>query len=304
VSVEVLTYIALAAFLVGLAYKVSTWFRYTLGVEARDIPPSGRLTAALRGILSTALTKQSVLVLKALVLDVFLQKRILDESHLRWLMHMCIYAAFTLLVLFHALGDVITTRLFSDYYPTLNPFLFLRDLFGAVVIVGVCIAAYRRYLQKGTRLRTIASDHYAIGIVAVIVVSGLVLESTKIGSHAVFVQMVEEYGYGTGDPSFQPLEAYWEAEFGVVPPNAGAPHEAQFLAQGRAAHEESCADCHARPQWGFLGYGLARILRPAAPTLDRAHAVAVVWHLHVLACLLALAYLPFSKMFHLLATHP
>ena len=44
----------------------------------------------------------------------------------------------------HALGDVLTKAIWSGYYPTLNPYLFLRDLLGAMVLAGVGLAIYRR----------------------------------------------------------------------------------------------------------------------------------------------------------------
>ncbi len=59
--------------------------------------------------------------------------------------------------------------------------------------------------------------------------------------------------------------------------------------------------CHSRPQWAVAGYGVSRLIRPLAEELDQANLPAILWHLHFLACFLGLAYLPFSKMFHILA---
>jgi ferredoxin len=64
----------------------------------------------------------------------------------------------------------------------------------------------------------------------------------------------------------------------------------------------SCAACHSRPQWAFISYGVSRVLRPIASPLDQAQAHTQMWYLHVLACFLGLAYLPFSKFFHIVAT--
>ena len=51
-----------------------------------------------------------------------------------------------------------------------------------------------------------------------------------------------------------------------------------------------------------MGYATAAILRPVAPALDAAGAVRLLWAIHFYACLIGLAALPFSKLFHLLAT--
>ena len=86
---------------------------------------------------------------------------------------MCIYCGFMLLLLMHALDEVITSVLFPDYFSTINPFMFLRDLFGGMVILGLAIAVYRRFILKVPRLKTNAMDGYAIIIVAIIIFSGI-----------------------------------------------------------------------------------------------------------------------------------
>jgi hypothetical protein len=57
-----------------------------------------------------------------------------------------------LLLLMHALDKYITVAIWKDYYSTINPFMFLRNLFGALVIIGVIIAIYRRFILKVPRL--------------------------------------------------------------------------------------------------------------------------------------------------------
>jgi nitrate reductase gamma subunit len=101
------------------------------------------------------------------------------------------YYGFVLLLLMHGLDKLITAPLLPDYYPTLNPFLFLRDLFGTLIIVGIVIAFYRRFVLKAVRLRTNPMDLYALLILAVIIISGFVLEATKITSYSRYQEMVE-----------------------------------------------------------------------------------------------------------------
>lgn len=295
-------YAALIIFGLGLVYKVSTWFRYKIGKNAREIPTSKRVSAAFTGILSTVFSLRILTVLRVFVLDVILQKRVLKEDFLRWFMHMCIYVGFMLLVLMHALGSLVTSRLFPEYYSTVNPFMFLRDLFGAVVILGILLAVYRRFVLKVPRLVTNAMDHYAIIIVAVIMISGIVLEGTKIVSYSSFQQMVEEYGAAEDEQELRSLEAYWVEEFGVVSPNFKGPFDGKTLNQGRELHEMSCVECHSQPQWAFTGYGVAKIIGPAALWFDRIHIPGILWYIHILACLIGLAYLPFSKMLHIFAS--
>jgi heterodisulfide reductase subunit C len=67
-------------------------------------------------------------------------------------------------------------------------------------------------------------------------------------------------------------------------------------------HQSSCEGCHVRPQWAFTGYGVAKIISPVGLGIDRAHLPSVLWYIHILACFVGLAYLPFSKMFHIFAS--
>ena len=170
---NVLLLTALIIFLLGLAYKVSNWFTKKIGNAGQKFTPSQRVTSAANGIFRSFFSAKIILVLKALLVDVLLQARVFREDVWRWLAHMLIFYGFMLLLLMHALQSVVSEALFSDYYATVNPFFFLRDFFGAMVLIGVVLAAVRRYLAKPRRLRTGPLDHYAIAIVAVIMLSGV-----------------------------------------------------------------------------------------------------------------------------------
>src|SRR4030042_6952049 len=180
--------------------------------------------------------------------------------------------------------------------------MFVRDLFGAFVIVGVLIAIYRRFILKVPRMFTNAMDIYTILIVAVIMLSGIFFEATKMVAYSDYKRMVDEYS-GLSDPEeLKSLEAYWVKEFGTISPNFKEPFDEKILAKGKELHESSCAGCHVRPQWAFTGYGAAKIISPFGLGMDRAHLPKMLWYLHVLACMIGLAYLPFSKMFHIFAS--
>lgn len=292
-------YLALIIFSAGLIYQTSRWFRYNLGVLARDTSAAKRFTAACRGVVETLFSRKIGTLFKVFVLDVLLQIRILRENVSRWLMHMLIFWGFILLVLMHALETHISEPLFTDYYSTLNPFMFLRDLFGFMVILGIGIAIYRRFVMKTPRHFNYTSDHIAIAIVTVILISGVFLEGLSVTSHTAFLQMNADYAGLEEEEEIQALESYWVKNHGLVVSHLKAPFDKDVLAQGEELHAESCMDCHSRPQWAFLGYGTAKLMTPVAAALDRAQIPTLFWYLHFLACFVGLAYLPFSKMFHI-----
>ncbi|MCG6982837.1 MAG: nitrate reductase, partial [Deltaproteobacteria bacterium] len=206
-------YVALAIFALGMIYKISTWFRYRIGTDAKEISTSARVAAAAKGILLTVFSGKIFTLLRVFILDTVLQVRVLRQDFLRWLMHICLYLGFMLLLLMHALGTFVTSALFPEYYPTLNPFMFLRDLFGLMVIIGIGIALYRRFILKVPRLRTGGQDHYVIIILAVIMISGVLLEGVKITSYSKYVEMVDEYTMSADEQELRALEAYWVKDF-------------------------------------------------------------------------------------------
>ena len=295
-------YLALIIFGAGVLYKIFTWFRSSIGIGAAEIPLSRRVLSSLTGILRTLASVKIFTLCKVFILDVVLNRRVLREDVLRWFMHMCIYGGFVLLLVMHALGRYTSAVIFDNYLSTINPFFFLRDLFGVLVLLGVAIAIYRRFILRIPRLFTNVRDHYALIIVTVILLSGIALEGVKITSYTIYQQMIEDYAGLEDAQELRALEAYWVQEYGVVSPTAQGPFDAETLVQGGELNSMSCAECHSRSQWAFTGYGVARIIRPFASGLDTLNAHGLLWYLHVFACLIGLAYLPFSKMFHIIAS--
>ena len=290
---------ALIIFFLGLSYKVSNWFVKKIASPGQTITTSQRVRSAAGGIFRVIFSPKFLIVLRVILVDVLLQGRVFKEDVTRWLAHMLIFYGFMLLLLMHALDSVVTEALFSDYYATVNPFFFLRDLFGTMVIVGVAMAGFRRYFLKRSRLRTGPKDHYAIIILAVIMFSGIALEGLKITSHSEFTRMVEDYAGLDDEEEIQALEAVWVDDFGLVSPNIRRPFEDDLLSVGREVHEDNCLDCHASAKWAFTGFTMAKIIKPVAVRLDQADGITILWYIHIIACFAGLAYLPFSKMFHI-----
>ncbi len=299
---SVLLYSSLLVFLLGTAWRVSLWLTRRIGPASRTIPASQRAGAALRGMGRTLFSRSIGTAFKAFLLDGVLLRRILEEDALRWVMHMCIFGGFMLLLLMHALDGLITANLFDPYYSTINPFFFLRDLFGVLVLAGLGLAVYRRFVRKVPRLKTRAPDVFAVCILGVIMGSGFALEGAKMLSHGEFMHMVEEWADPEATSEVMALESYWVEKLGLSSPRLSPPFSEEVLSEGEMAHEMNCAFCHAPSQWAFASYGVNRVLRPAAPFLEAVSAVDLLWTLHILACFAGLAYLPFSKMFHVIAT--
>jgi heterodisulfide reductase subunit C len=204
--------IALGIFAAGLIYKISCWFRFNIGMHDPGMNPGLRIRAALKGLFSVLFSQKIMTLIRVFFLDVLFQKHILEQDVLRWAMHMLMFAGFTFLFFAHALDKIIITSLSDKYYVDMNPLLLIS---GLMVLAGIGIACYRRFGLKVSRLKTNSMDSYAIILVSVIILSGILMEITKLTSYQ---------------------------------------HYQKF------------------------------------------------WNVHLLACLAGLAWLPFSKMFHMLTT--
>jgi heterodisulfide reductase subunit C len=301
---DTILWFSLAIFAVGLLYRTSQWF-ITSSSEASPIYSSSqKVSAVARGILQTLCSAKILTLIKILFLDILLQRPLFKAGKLRWFMHELIFLGFILLTLMHAMAPLITENLFPGYVSTLNPYLLLRDFLGIMVLGGVCIAVYRRFIVKEHLLASNKHDILALVLLGTIIISGIMLEGMKMASYNEFTNMVTEYSALDPEEDKQELTAltaYWVQNFALVAPVAPT-LSAEGIAQGKTTHEEYCASCHVSNKWGFAGYATAKIIAPAAIFLDRAGTVNFLWYVHILACFLGLATLPFTKFFHIITT--
>ncbi|MBN2061553.1 MAG: 4Fe-4S dicluster domain-containing protein [Deltaproteobacteria bacterium] len=299
---NLLLFISMTFFVLGLIYKISTWFTRTVSILPDEATASKRFFSFVQSSVNVFFSKRFLRLTASFVLDVILQVRILRQDFLRWIMHICIYTGFIMLLLMHALGSVITASIFSDYYSTVNPYFLLRDLFGLLVIIGIVIAFFRRIILKIPRLKTSAMDLYAIILIVVILFSGILLEGAKITSRKAFVRMVEDYSDTQEDLDLTALESLWVEEFGLAPLRLQGPFDRVTLEKGEEVHEMNCAGCHSPAKYAFVGYTVASLIRPVSKTIDEEGLDVFLYYFHIIACFFGLAYLPFSKMLHIIVT--
>jgi heterodisulfide reductase subunit C/nitrate reductase gamma subunit len=295
-------YASLALCALGLFWRASFWLRLRIGPDAQAITPSQRLLTAFRGLASTLVSRRVFHVLGTFFLDALLLRRLYANEKLRWLAHLLVFVGFTLLLALHALAAVVTENLFPGYQSTLDPYLFLRNLFGAMVLVGVAMLMFARRGRR-TVLPQVRRpfDAVFVSLLAIVLVSGFALEAHKIASPQAFYRMTQQF-IGTADAEeLKPLRAFWAREFGVAFSDLKSQPEPSLIESGRERHSEACASCHARPVSAFVSYPVARLLAPVTDMLDAGHADVWLLYLHVFACFLGLASLPFTRFFHAVA---
>ena len=291
--------LALTVFILGTLYRVGRWFTVKVGPDAGQYPVRTRLSQAFKSLFSVFFNRNILRLTSAFFFQVIFQGHILKKDPLRWLMHFSIFAGILLLVLFHALDDQITTNLFSDYYSTVNPYLFLRNLFGAMVLAGIAIAGGRRLFIKGLKKTSTSHDVLALVLLSIILLSGFVLEGSQIISEPVFDEMVEEYADPEDAEALEALQSYWARNYGVVFADSPDPGDLDLIEAGEEVHLESCVTCHARPTAAFVSNPISKLFKPVGVRANSIRLDLILWQIHYLCCFAMLAYLPFSKFMHL-----
>ncbi|MFO7693769.1 MAG: hypothetical protein R6V57_11845 [Vicinamibacterales bacterium] len=290
---------------IGVIHRIDAWFLRGVGLADRNVTAGERFGAGLRGALAAVFSGRILKVLKVLVVDVLFQARILRDRKdpLAYAMHLLIFFGFMALLLFHALGSVFGGWISSTgYVSTLNPFMFMTDLFGLMLATGLALAIVRRVVRRA-EIPTGRADAAVLALLVLVAASGFLLKSVKITSDGAFTAMVRQYaGDGLSADEVTALKAYWASDYGLVPAGPVPSHDAAVVEQGRVVHEAVCQSCHDRPASALVSYPLSRALAPVAAGLDRAGAVKGLWWLHVLACFAGLGYLAFGKMFHVVST--
>ena len=294
-------YFAITICLVGVFHRGWRWFTLRIGPEAEGAGFLERFKAATMAFAVFVVNPRRLgSALWTLLSEVLLYVHILKQDPWRWITHMALFYGILLLVAVHALDKWVTARIFSYYASTLNPFLFLRNLLGVLVILGVGMAMVRDRADGGPRLKKRASDRLALVLLSFLIISGVVLEAFQIVSPSIFTEMARDY-MGDDPHATAALRAFWAEDFGVAfefPPPAG---DSNLLASGQKLHQDYCASCHSKPQAAVLSYPLALVLKPVAVPLDRLRPDLIFYYLHYLVACGALALLPFSKFFHLLS---
>ena len=235
--------VCVAIFMFGTLYNVLIWM---LGKGLSGSAESRLVRVAWKSI-KFFLSRRFGRAVSVFLKDGLYLSRLKERSALRWLMHILILGGFAIMFV---LDLAVTVSLdFLKYEPMIQDDgwakLWLRDfgfdLVGAMMLVGLLIAAFRRFVVKPKIVRTELPDAASILFLLAVVVGGFVLEGIGIAGNI--------QGHEIGD------------------------------------------------QYSFMGYAFSLITPDSLGAYyDEA------WLIHGIMSALLIAYIPFSKLFHLIAT--
>jgi nitrate reductase gamma subunit len=235
----------LGVFLFGLVAASSVWL--TGRIPGREgAGPVAKILGVLASAARTVFSRRALAVLKALVLDGILQRRLLKQSGWRWAIHSAIFLPFVFRFAWGIAG-LIAANLWrrSTWYEFLlnnnDPATaLLFDLTGILVVAGAIAAVARGIAKKSERMPGLpGQDYAALGLIGGVVIVGFVLEGMRIAMTGVS----------------------WGAS------------------------------------WAFVGYPISRLF---AGWKALTGVYGYVWYLHAILTGAFAAYLPFSRMFHVL----
>ena len=180
------TILALIVFLAGLALILSVLVSASLPGEG-DVGPFRKVVKLLGQVLRTLCSSKILLVIKAMALDVLLQRRLYRQSRVRWLIHSLIFIPFVFRFFWGLVA--LTASLWRPEWSAAWAMLdknhpataFLFDLTGIIVIAGVVSAFIRGGLRQSSQVPGLpGQDRLALGLIAGIVVIGFILEGIRI----------------------------------------------------------------------------------------------------------------------------
>ena len=273
----------LGLFGLELLFILSVWLKARVPGLPADASRWRKLGAALRFTIGVIFSQRIWSLLKALVVDGMVHRRLYRTDLRRWAVHLAVLCSWLVLGVLSILTGVVveilpllgmspetvaSIPLFGHlFHADVWWVALLNELLGLVVIVGMLLVIYRRYVQKDSRLRTLPADSIVIGLLTFIALGGFLAESFRLLAD-----------YTTAAGAFAPDPTMISPE--KLPP-------VLYGAWG--------------PQWGFVGYLLASLLGTLrlSPGVWEAVYNLFFW-LHFAMVTALLFYLPFSRFFHVI----
>lgn len=273
----------LGVFAIELLFVLSVWLKARVPGLPANASRWRKLGASLKFGAGLVFSRRAWPLLKALVVDGMVHRRLYQSSVRRWAVHIAVFGSWLVLGVFSTLtgvsveilpllgmspAEVASLPFFGHlYHADVWWVAFLNEILGLLALVGVLFMVYRRYVQRDSQLRTMPADTIVIVLLALIAFSGFPTETFRL-----LAAYTTPAGVFTPSPTMISPDKLPPSLYGVW-----------------------------GPQWAFLGYPSALILgmlRLDAGVWEALHSVSF-WGHFVIVCVL-LFYLPFSRFFHVI----
>jgi nitrate reductase gamma subunit len=182
--------VAMLVFLAGMGLTLSIWLQGTVNGR-NDMSAGQKLAFLMRATLATLFSARVGALLRALIWDGAIHPTLFRQHKWRWIAHFCVFGGIGLLTILSAFSfisvDILIPifkmdNLFTSIFANKDHILtaFLNELGGLVVIVGLMIVMFRRYVIRKLDLSTRVVDTEIIVYLALIIVSGYAAEVCRL----------------------------------------------------------------------------------------------------------------------------
>ena len=275
--------IMLGLWVLLMVYLLSIWLKSRVPRTWASAPWWRKLIFAAAYVVQVVFSRRLWPLLKSFIVDGLLQGRLFQKNKLRWITHMMVFGSFLVMGILSTITGVVV-----EFLPLLGmepekvaqiPLIgqlfhadvwwvaLVNELLGLVLLGGMMMVLYRRFIKKDPQLRTGPIDNTIILLLTLIALSGVFTETFRLLADFTID------GVLAPAPGLLPVEKYPKALYDVF-----------------------------GPQWGFVGYGLAwllGLLRIGQPVWNIIYNI-VFW-LHFVIVSALLYYLPFSRFAHVIA---
>ncbi|MGB5617517.1 MAG: respiratory nitrate reductase subunit gamma, partial [Desulfobacterales bacterium] len=177
-------WVALITFLGGIFLMVRFWFIGSVQGEEKSL--HRKISLSSDAVWQTIFSKKVLTVLRVVVLDIILQRRILKNSVQRWSLHSLIFLAILIRFALSLLTGLMFSidpdgRLALVLIDKNNPFTaFTYDFLGLCIFLGVLWAVIQRFVVKPAHVKTEIEDNITLGILGGLVILGFIAEAARI----------------------------------------------------------------------------------------------------------------------------
>lgn len=273
----------LGLFGLEMLFVISIWLKARVPGVPVTASRGRKLFAALGFALKLIFSRRLWTLLRALVVDGMVHRRLYHTNSRRWAVHIAVFGSWLVLGVLSTVTGVVVEFLpllgmspaEAASLPLIGPMFhadvwwvaLVNELLGLIVMAGMLLVIYRRYVQKDPQLRTFPGDNVVIALLTLIAFSGFPAEVFRL-----LADYTTAAGVFAPDPSLISPEK--------LPP---------------VLHSVW------GPQWGFAGYLSAMVLGALKIGPD----VWTVLHnvffwLHFVIVTALLYYMPFSRFFHVI----
>ena len=177
-------WVAFILLIIGILVTLHFWFQGSVQGEEKSM--HRKIGLASESIWGTIFSRDFFTILKTFLLDVILQRRLLQESVKRWFIHSLIFIP----ILFRFLLSV-----FTFFVSRIGPesslavvlmdknsgfTAFVNDLCGILILMGIVLAVIQRLFIKPDHVISESRDNLALLLIGILILLGFLTEGARI----------------------------------------------------------------------------------------------------------------------------